>query len=88
MLYASKIPPGSPQTRISKDWLSKVTLVTKDTSVQATACSECPDPSPGAPVSVCSRCRQVEDLIRQVAELQETVSSLRSIRGAELAIDT
>jgi len=63
-------------------------LVTKETSVQAEACSECPDPSPGAQVSACTRCRQVEALMRQVAELPETVKRLCSIRGAELEIDT
>jgi len=63
-------------------------LVKKERSVQAAVCSECPDPSFGALVSACTRCRHIEDLIHQVAELQEPVNRLLSIRGAELEIDT
>ena len=75
---------GAP---VMSDASAQTELVTKETSMQPAACSECPDPSPGVLVSACTRCRQVEDLIDQVAELQETVNRLRSIRGAELEID-
>ena len=50
------------------------------------AYNECPDPSPGEKVSTCKRCAQVDDLLCQVAELQETVKRL-CIRGAEREID-
>jgi len=72
---------------VMSDASIQMELVTKEISVQAAACSECPDPS-GALVSACTRCRQVEDLIGQEAELQETVHRLCCIRGAELEIDT
>ena len=75
---------GAP---VMSDDSTQMELVTKETSVQAAGCSKCPDPSSGALVSACTRCRQVEDLMRQVAELQETVKRLRSIRGAELETD-
>jgi len=58
------------------DAFTQTELVTKETSVQAAACSKCSDFSPGALLSVCTGCRQVEDLIHQVA------------RGAELERDT
>jgi len=73
---------------MTSDATTQPELVTKETSVQAAACSECPNPSPGTLVSACTRCRQVEDMTCQMAELQETVNSLRSIRGAELELDT
>jgi len=57
---------------VMSDASTQMEQVTKETSVQAAACSERPDPSPGALVSACTRCRQVEDLISQVVELQET----------------
>ena len=75
---------GAP---VMSDALTLMDLVTKATSVQAAACSECPDPAPGALLSACTRCRQVEDLVHQVAELQEIVNRLCSIGGAELEID-
>jgi len=75
-------------TTVMSDASNQTDLVTKETSVQAAACSKCPDPSPGALVSACTRCRQVEDLIHQVAELQEIVNMLPIIRGSELEIDT
>jgi len=76
---------GAP---VMSDASTQMDLVTKETSVQAAASSECPEPSSGALLSACTRCWQVEDLISQVAELQETVNRLRSIRGAELETDT
>jgi len=74
-------------TPVMADASTQTELVTKGMSVQAAVFSEYPDPSPGALVSACTRCRQVEDLIHQVAELQDTVNRLRSIREAELEID-
>ena len=62
-------------------------LVRKEISVQTVGCNECPDPSPGETVSACKRCAQVDDLLCQVAKLQETVKRLCSIRGAETEID-
>jgi len=73
---------------VMTDASTQMELVTKRSSVQVAGCSECPDPSSGALVSACTSCGQVEDLIQQVAQLQQTVNRLRSIRGAELEIDT
>ena len=69
------------------DASSQMELVRKETSVQTVGCNECPDPSPGEKVSTCKRCAQVDDLLCQVAELQETVKRLCSIRGAETETD-
>jgi len=68
---------GAP---VMSDASTQTELVIKETSVQAAACSECPYTSSGALVSASTRCRQVEDLIHQVTELQETVKRLGSIR--------
>ena len=65
------------------DASTQTELVRKETSVQTVGCNECPDPSPGEKVSTCKRCAQVDDLLRQVAELQKTGKRLRGIRGAE-----
>ena len=73
---------------VTSDASTQKELVTKETSVRDGACSECPDSSSGVLVSACTRCRQVEDLIGQVAEPQETVKRLRGIRGTEIEIDT
>ena len=59
----------------------------KEIAVQASRCDECPDLPPEAQARTCERCKQVEDLSHQVAELQETVRRLRSVRGAEEEID-
>jgi len=56
-------------TPVMSDASTQTELVTKETSVQAAGCSECPDPSSGALVSACTRRRQVEDLKRQMGEL-------------------
>ncbi|GAB0210389.1 hypothetical protein GRJ2_003504700 [Grus japonensis] len=69
------------------DASTQMELIRKETSVQAVGCSECQDPSPGEKVSTCARCAQIDDLLRQVAELQETVKRLCSIRGAEMEKD-
>jgi len=74
---------GAP---VMSDASTQMELVTKETSVQSEGCSKCPDPSSGALVNACPRCGQVGDVICQVAELQETVKRLCSIRGAELEI--
>ena len=61
------------------DASTQMELVRMDASVQAVGCNECPDPSPGVKVSTCTRCAQVDDLLRQVAELQDTVRRLSNI---------
>jgi len=76
------------KTPVMSDASTQTELVRKETPVQVVGCSECPDPSSGAKVSPCIRCAQVEDLLRQVAELQETVERLCSVRGAEMETDT
>jgi len=68
------------------DASTRMELTRTETSVPAVGRSQCPDPSPGAKVSPCRRCAQAEDLLRQVAELQETVTRLRTIRGVEIEI--
>jgi len=40
---------------VISDASTQAELVTKETSVQSAACSECPDTSPGALVSACTR---------------------------------
>ena len=74
---APEMPYASTQTQ----------LVRKETSVQTVGCNKCPEPSPGGKVSTCKRCAQAEDLLRQVAKLQETVKRLHSIRGAKTETD-
>ena len=61
--------------------------VRKETPVQAVGCRGCPDPSLGEKVRTCTRCAQVDGLLRQVAESQATVQRLRSVRGAEMETD-
>jgi len=55
------------------DTSAQAEQVRKESSIQALGCSKCPDPSRGAKGSPCTRCTQVEDLIHQVAKLQEIV---------------
>ena len=69
------------------DASTQMELVRKETSVQTVGCNKCPEPCPGEEVSTCKRRAQVDDLLCQVAELQETVKRLCSIRGAETEID-
>ncbi|PKU34838.1 28s ribosomal protein mitochondrial [Limosa lapponica baueri] len=69
------------------DTSTQTKLVRKETSVQTVYCNECPDPSPGEKESICKSCAQVDDRLHQVAELQETVKRLRSIRGTKMEID-
>ena len=63
------------------DASAQVELGRKEATVQAVGCSKCPDPSPGEKVNNCRRCAWVDDLLCQVAELQETVKRLCSISG-------
>ncbi|GAB0175625.1 hypothetical protein GRJ2_000027700 [Grus japonensis] len=67
--------------------LTQTELVRKETPVQIVDCNKCPDPSPGEKGSTCKRCAQVGDVLHQVAELQETVKRLCSIRGSKMEID-
>lgn len=60
--------------------------VRQEISVQVVDCTECQDPTPGEKISTCTQCAQVVDLLCRVAELQETVNRLCSIRGAEMEI--
>ena len=69
------------------DASTQMELVRKVASVQVVGCNECPDPSAGVKVSTCTRCAQVDDLLHQVTELQETVKRLCSISRAEAEID-
>ena len=62
-------------------------MLRKEIAVQTSGCDEWPDLPPEAQASTCKRCKQVEDLSHQVAELQETVRRLHGIRGAEEEID-
>lgn len=55
----------------------------KEISVQTADCSACPDTSPGAKANICRTCTWVEDLLRQVAKLQETVKKVCSIRDTD-----
>jgi len=69
------------EASVISDASTQMELIRKETSVQVVGCSERPDLSPGAKVSPCIRCAQVEDLLHQ--ELQETLKGLHCIRGAE-----
>ena len=62
------------------DASTQMELVGKETSVQMVGCNQCPDPSPGEKVSTCERLAQVDDLLHQVAHLQETVKRLHCIK--------
>lgn len=55
-------------------------------SAQVVACNEFPDTSSGEKAGTCTKHAQVNDLLQQVVELQETVNRLHSIRGAEMEI--
>lgn len=68
------------------DVSTQTQLVRKGISVQVVSCDECPDNSSGGKASTCTKSAKVEDLLWQLAELQETVHRLRSIRGAEIEI--
>lgn len=61
--------------------------VRRETLVHAGGCNECSDPSPRGKVSTWIRCAQINDLLRQVTELQEIVKRLCRIREAETEID-
>jgi len=57
--------------------------------VQTSGCRQCLDLSSGAGAGgrpACKSCAQVEDLLQQVAELQEAVRRLHNIREAEKEI--
>ncbi len=59
--------------------------------MQTSGCRQCLDPTPGAGAGgspACRRCAQVEELLQQVAELQEAVRRLWDIREAERELDT
>lgn len=62
-------------------------LVRRETSVHAGGWNQCSDPSPRGRINTWIRCAQVNDLLRQVAELQETANRLCRIREAETEID-
>ena len=80
-LRAKTSVPAENLSPEMSDTSTQMELVRKETSVQVVGCSECPDPSPGEKVST------FDDLLRQVAEFQERVKRLRSIRGSETEID-
>lgn len=62
-------------------------LLRNETSVQAVGFKKWPDPSPGEKVSPCKRCAHIDDLLCQMAELQELVNRLCKIKGAEMERD-
>ena len=66
-------------------------LLKGEAVVHTSDCRQCLDLSPGAGTGsrpACKRCAQVEDLLQQVAELQEAVRRLRNIREGEKELDS
>lgn len=53
------------------DAFTQTELVRKETLIQVVGCSEYLEPSLSGKVSTCTGCAQVDNLLRQVAELQE-----------------
>ena len=62
----------------------------KHAAIQVLGCRVCPSLLSVSDSSsegyACGRCAQIEELLNQVAELQEEVSRLRSIRESELSL--
>ena len=84
---AAALAGGSaPSTPAVADASTQTELLKGEAAVQASGCRMCPDLSPGAGTGsrpACKRCAQVEDILQQVAELQEVVRRCRDIREAE-----
>ena len=53
------------------DVVTQIELVRKETLIQVVGCSEYLEPSLSGKVSTCTGCAQVDNLLQQVAELQE-----------------
>ena len=73
------------------DASAQTDLLKGEAAAQTSDCRKCLDLSPGAGTGsrpACKRCAQVEDLLQQVAALQEAVRRLRSIREAEKDLDS
>ena len=73
------------------DASTQTELLKGEAAVQTSDCRQCLDLSPGAGTGsrpACKRCAQVEDLLQQVAELQEVVRRLCNIREAEKLLDS
>ena len=82
---------SAPSTPAVTDASMQTELPKGEAAVQTSGCRECLDLSPGAGTGsrpACKRCAQVEDLLQQVAELQEAVRRLRNIREAEKELDS
>lgn len=69
----------------NSDVSTQTDLLKKETSVQASGCSECPHPS-GENISTYKRCAEVKDLLHQVVKLPETVDQLHGFRETETEI--
>lgn len=66
------------------DASTQTELLRGEGAVQASDCWKCLNLLPGTGSGpACQRCAQVEDLLQMVAEQQEAVRRLRSIREAE-----
>lgn len=73
---------------MKKDVATQTELPKKRTAVQASGCRECLSFSLDCSRdSSCVRCDQVDDLFSLVAELQDEVERLGSVRAPERAID-
>ena len=73
------------------DASAQTDLLKGEAAAQTSDCRKCLDLSPGAGTGsrpACKRCAQVEDLLQQVAALQEAVRRLRSIREGEKELDS
>ncbi|KAK4827437.1 hypothetical protein QYF61_017994 [Mycteria americana] len=81
---------SAPSTPAVADASTQTELLKGEAAVQTSGCRKCLHLSPGAGTGgrpACKRCAQVEDLLQQVAVLQEAVGRLRNIREAEKELD-
>lgn len=69
------------------DASTQTDLLKKETSIQGIGCSKHPGLSSGEKVSTYKRRVQIEDLLCQVAVLQQTVERFHSITEAQTEID-
>ncbi|KAK4810652.1 hypothetical protein QYF61_007389 [Mycteria americana] len=79
-----------PSVLARVDVATQMELPQKHAATQVSGCRECQGLSlfmDGSSEDSCVRCDQVDDLLCMVAELQEEVERLRSIREAEKEID-
>lgn len=85
-----KVKASAPTDKFPEmsDAFSQVELVRKETLVQMFSYTEYFELSPGDKRSICTRCTEVGDLLRQVAELQGAVERLCCIRSPDRDIES